>query len=85
MLALAGVNPYWKELDKLQREYEEAVAKVKKLEDTYTMISDGFEKNAHKYQALVENLRTRITEKDEMITLMDKEYNRRIEELTKAK
>lgn len=66
LTALVGKNPFEKELKELRNEYEQAAERVRQLDmmykDAYSMMNT--------YQILVENLRERIKEKDELLNKM---------------
>ena len=70
IIAILGRNPYLEELDKLREQYNKAAQNVEALQDMYYDAIDRWnesDKQAKLLQALVENLRERIREKDEMI------------------
>lgn len=74
MTALFGENPYRRELEEIRDHYEKTAERVAQLEDIRFMFEqkmDDTEKQLASYQALVENLRERVREKDELIHKME--------------
>ena len=65
LTAVAGRNPYGRELEDLRKEHKDAIMEVKKLEERMNGL-----------QNLVEILRQRVNEKDEMISLMQEQYGK---------
>lgn len=81
IIALLGRNPYREELDGLQEKYDEAEQNVASLRDMYYSVVERWaeaDKQAMSLQALVENLRERIREKDATMEEMRLEYEKRI-------
>ena len=66
--AVLNINPYKVELDELRDHYEKAAGQM-----------TATEKMMGSLQALVENLRQRIDEKDELMKRMKEDYQARIE------
>ncbi|MBQ9646108.1 MAG: hypothetical protein IJV24_07110 [Prevotella sp.] len=79
--ALMGRNPYREELDEVKERYEQAADNVRSLQDMYYSALEKWteaDRQAKSLQALTENLRERIREKDEMMEQMREEYQQRI-------
>lgn len=77
VMALAGRNPYQQELDELKEKYEKAGENVQSLRDMYCDAVERWteaDKQARSLQALVENLRERIREKDAELEEQDKGF-----------
>jgi dipeptidase len=82
--AMFGNNPYQIELNRLSEEYEKAADNVKQLEEYYWLFKAQqaeVEQQVASYQTLVDNLRKRLEEKDEMMEQMKAEYNKSIASL----
>lgn len=80
--ALTGNNPYQVELDQVREEYGRTADRVNQLEDFYYKALEKWdESNGHikDYQALVENLRERVAEKDATISQLREEFAGRTE------
>ena len=80
--AIRGCSPYRLELDEKNCQLEKASENVRWLTDRYYETLgrwDDAEKRSESLQKLVENLRERISEKDELYTRMKKDYQGRIE------
>ena len=80
IIALLGRNPYQEELDGLQEKYDKAAQNVSSLQDMYYGAVERWteaDKQARSLQALVEQLRERIREKDAIIGEMEKDYQQR--------
>lgn len=74
-LALAGRNPFRSELERVKEEYEKTAEKVRLLSDYHIKAQEAIEetrKQTRSYQVLIENLRERLKEKDELINQMNK-------------
>ena len=74
MTALLGDNPYRKELEEIRGRYEKTAVRVAQLEEIRFRLEeqmDGTEKQLASYQSLIENLRERVREKDELIHKME--------------
>lgn len=70
IIALTGRNPYREELDELQEKYDKSAQHVSLLRDMYYSAVERWtdsDKQARSLQALVENLRDRIKDKDLLI------------------
>lgn len=83
LIALLGRNPYQIELDEVKEKYEAAAENVSSLNDMYFNLlekMDYAEKWIADYQRIIENLRERIKEKEEMLSQQDRDYRARIEE-----
>lgn len=80
LTALCGNNPYQMELDKVREEYSKTAGRVKELDELYGKVSQQLEG----CQRLIENLRGRIAEKDELLRRTKKEYQQRIEKYNKV-
>ena len=92
VMALLGRNPYREELDELKEKYEKTGENVKSLRGMYCDVVERWteaDKQAKSLQALVENLRERIREKDagleeqerafrELLEQTRREYDKRI-------
>ncbi|MBQ8713027.1 MAG: hypothetical protein IJ551_09470 [Prevotella sp.] len=79
--ALLGRNPYREELDEVREHYEQAADNVRSMQDMYYNALEKWaeaDKQAKSLQALTENLRERIREKDTMMEQMREEYQQRI-------
>jgi len=76
LTALFGNNPFQMELEKAKEDYEKTAARVKKLDELYTKVQGQM----GSYQNLVEILRKRLTEKDELLKRTKEEYQKRIEQ-----
>ena len=77
--SLMGHNPYQMELDALRECYEKTAERVGELNDFYYKSLDKFDdarKQVLGYQKLIENLRTRISEYENMVDEYRKENNR---------
>ena len=93
ILAQLGKDPFRCELDSLRNSYEKASEKIASLNDLYFEVVDKYDaikklvadKDAQveSLQGLVENLRQRIAEKDELMRRLKSDYQARIEEYTK--
>lgn len=80
--AVLNINPYKAELDELRDHYEKAAENVQLLDGLYEKAAGQMtatEKMMGSLQALVENLRQRIDEKDELMKRMKEDYQARIE------
>ena len=85
-LAVTGKDPYQLELDgvkeelaKAREELEKAVENARLLGELYGSTAAALKKDAEDikdYQTLVENLRERIAEKDELIRQMEEAYRK---------
>lgn len=85
-IALLGRNPYQLELDRVREEYEKTAEQVRLLDELYGKV----QKNLSDYEQLIENLRKRIIEKDQLMASMKRDfqerlsaYNEKIDELNK--
>lgn len=81
-MALSGSNPFRTELDELREHYEKAAENVQSLTDMYHKslelqemtkarlqeMQTAMDRKILDYQALTENLRQRLEEKDAMIS-----------------
>lgn len=77
--ALAGNNPYQMELDRVREEYEKTAERVEQLDELYYTIKGNLAQSDARladYQQLVENLRRRIVDKDDLIGRMREEASR---------
>lgn len=73
--AICGQDPYRMELEALEERYNKAVSHVEQLQTGYLSLSEKIgelERRDSDYQALVENYRERIREKEEEIAAMNK-------------
>jgi chromosome segregation ATPase len=80
MAAICGSDPYRMELDRVREEYEKTAARVAGLDE----LCDEFRSRQAElagqigdYQVLVENFRGRISDKDEQIAQMKREWKDR--------
>lgn len=83
LIALLGRNPYREELDGLKEKLEKAGENVEVMHGMYYSAVERWteaDKQVKSLQALVENLRERIREKDQMIEEMEQEYRERTKE-----
>lgn len=80
MKALCGNNPYQDELDRLREEFRTTAKGVKELESLYEKVSGQI----GDYQKLVENLRKRLSEKNELLNRTKEEYQKRIDQYNKV-
>lgn len=74
LTALCGNNPFQMELERVREEYEKTADRVKQLEGLHEKVSGQIVD----YQALIENLRQRLAEKDELLKRTKEEYQKRI-------
>ena len=77
-LALTGRNPFQKELEQAWKDYEQVAAKVNDLRDLYSELSGKmgvYESQIKDYQTLVENLRRRLNDKDDVIKALQSAIN----------
>lgn len=82
-MALRGKNPLRAELEDAKMEYEATVKQVENLEETYKQLVSAMgdcDKKITDYQVLVENLRQRIEEKDQILAQTKKDYQARIKD-----
>lgn len=84
--ALLGRNPYQLELDRVREEYEKTAEQVRLLDVLYGKV----QKKLSDYEQLIENLRKRIIEKDQLMASVKRDfqerlaaYNEKIDELKK--
>lgn len=81
MTALRGVNPFELELKRIRDDYNRVTDQVAQLQSVYGTVKDKTAKTVKQnksLQRLVENLRTRIKEKDTLIERMKAEYQQRL-------
>lgn len=81
MTALRGINPFEEELDRVRQDYNRVAEQVTQLQSVYCAVKDKTAKTVKQnksLQRLVENLRTRISEKDTLIERMKAEYQQRL-------
>lgn len=81
MTALRGINPFEEELDRVRQDYNRVAEQVAQLQSVYYAVKDKTAKTVKQnksLQRLVENLRTRISEKDTLIERMKAEYQQRL-------
>lgn len=86
LIALLGRNPYQIELDEVKEKYEAAAENVNSLNDMYYKLlekMDYAEKWIADYQRIIENLRERIKEKEEMLSQQDRDYRASLDEYEK--
>ncbi|MBR6339966.1 MAG: hypothetical protein IKR63_07560 [Alloprevotella sp.] len=79
MTALCGVNPFEAELERVRQDYNrvaEQVAQLQSVYDSVKKMTTTTAKQNKSLQRLVENLRTRISEKDTLIEQMKVEYKK---------
>ena len=80
--ALRGVNPFQRELDRVKEDYNRMAEQVAQLEGVFDSIKKMTAKtigDVNSYQRLVENLRERLSEKDELIESMKKDFQQRLQ------
>lgn len=86
LTAFLGMDPYRQELEQVRSKYEETARDVRALHDLY-YICRGREEQASQQivglQKLVELLRDRIKEKDELIEQMKSDYRRQLDNYEK--
>lgn len=73
--AICGQDPYRTELEALEERYNKAASHVEQLQSAFLSLNEKLgelERKDSDYQALVENYRERIREKDEEIAAMNK-------------
>ena len=83
-LAIFGNDPFQKELDDLSEKYEKAADHVKSLQDLYYKINEKMEEDAKMLisnQTLIENLRQRVTEKEEELEHQGSDYRERMDRM----
>jgi len=83
LIALFGRNPYRQELDELKEKYEKAGENVKSLRGMYCDAVERWteaDKQAKSLQALVENLRERIREKDARLDEQERAFRELLEQ-----
>lgn len=83
MCALLGKNPFREELDTLNSDYARALETLSELENKMEALSVKLletENSIKSYQALTENLRQRVGEKDNEIRSLKEYYGKRINE-----
>ena len=95
LTALRGINPFERELEQVKKDYERVAEQVAQLQSVYATVkkrTTGAVSQIRGLQKLVENLRSRLSEKDELIERMKQDfqqrvnaYNAKIDELTKVK
>lgn len=86
-MALRGINPLRAELEDARGEYQATAEQVERLEETYRKLAAAmgdYEKRIRDYQALVENLRRRVKEKDQLLAQVKKDYQARVRDYTVA-
>lgn len=79
--ALLGVDYRQAELDEVREMYNKSSAYVKTLEDAYSKIvakMDATDRLFASLQMLIENLRSRLNEKDDLMARMKEDYQSRI-------
>ena len=84
MMALMGRNPFPEELEQITEQYEKTAEKVRELNDLYDKSVESIERltaQVGDYETLVENLRQRIDEKEDVITELSAEKNRLVRKL----
>ena len=82
-MALRGKNPLRAELEDAKRQYEATDKQEENLEETYKQMvaaKGDCDKKITDYQVLVENLRQRIEEKDQILAQTKKGYQARIKD-----
>ena len=79
LTALCGNNPFQMELIRVKEEYEKTAARVKQLEELHEKVSGQITS----YQTLIDNLRQRLDEKNELLKRTKEEYQKRIEKYNK--
>ena len=78
LMAIIGRNPYQVELDELTEHYEKTAERVMRLEEMHLTLQMKLKETfkwVSDYQALVENLRKRLSDKDAELEDARKEYN----------
>lgn len=86
ILALRGRNPYQQELDGVREEYEHTVEDVRRLGEAHAELSRRYKETRRQVascQVLIEHLRQRLGEKDELIVRMNEDYRRRADEFNR--
>ncbi len=79
--ALRGINPFELELKRVQEDYKRVADKVEQLQSVYAAVKEktsGAVNQIRNLQALVENQRSRLSEKDVLIRRMRREFNERV-------
>lgn len=69
-LALIGRNPYQLELERIREDFSQTKAKVRDLNELYYELRSKMltsENQINDYQVLIENLRRRLVDKDDVI------------------
>ena len=78
--ALRGIDPFQHEFDRMKEDYNRVAEQVAQLEivfDSVKKMTDKSIKDVESYQRLVENLRKRLSEKEELIESMKQDYQQR--------
>lgn len=81
-MALLGSDPFRRELDEVTGKYRKTAERVCQLNEAYYRVLDRLaeiDKTEAGYQALIENLRRRIAEKDLLLERTKQDYQKRIE------
>ena len=86
MMAITGSDPFRAELAKVRSDYEKTAKNFESLNELYLKGLERLDESSEKLKAakaevksqqrLVDNLRTRISEKDALIAEMEKDYGR---------
>ena len=90
LIAFSGKNPLQTELTRIKEEYEKIAGDAKRLRDLYYECQERWgntekqleecRRHLSDYQKLVENLRQRIVEKDDLMNRVKEDYQNRIRE-----
>ena len=78
IIAILGRDPYLEEFEEVCEKYDMAAANIASLRDMYYNALNRWSdecKNVRQLQNLVENLRSRIKEKDEIIKQIEQRLN----------
>ncbi len=81
LIAFFGINPFQLELEQVKEDYKKTETRVARLDECYESLKKKMlstHKKIGDYQRIIENLRQRIAEKDELLNRMKDEYQQRI-------
>jgi uncharacterized protein YeeX (DUF496 family) len=85
-LALTGANPYSDELQDAKDKLNKAADNLSAMRNQLYAALEKWEQSVKRtddYEALIENLRERIKEKDTLMERMKEDYQKRIDQYTK--
>lgn len=85
-MALTGCDPFRDELEEKNSQLENAADNLSAMQNQLYAALEKWEQSAKRiddYEALIENLRERIKEKDTLMERMKEDYQKRIDQYTK--